>query len=119
MKKMPTMTTKRIDCMNFSSFFISSVTFINNKSSSHNKRLCNLAQLNGTDNPDGSNGGVSGNILHLNKIISEIFRHNVKKMHIFGKAIERFLENYFFWKNFLKNYFLKEFPPPFFIKKSS
>lgn len=58
-KKFPNMTTKRIDCMNFSSNLYKQCNFYwHKKSSSHNKRLCNLAQLKDTDNPDGTSGGV-------------------------------------------------------------
>ena len=59
LKNKSKMTTKRIDCMNFSSNLYKQCNFYwHKKSSSHNKRLCNLAQLNDTENPDGSSGGV-------------------------------------------------------------
>ena len=96
--------------MNFSSNLYKQCNFYwHNKSSSHNKRLCNLAQLNGTDNQ--MEVIAACKVYITNKIISEIFRHNVKKMHIL-KSHRTFFKNYFLEK-FFEELFFKRIPPPF------
>ena len=53
------MTSKKIDCMNYSENLYKKCTFYwHKRSSSHNKKLCNVAQLRNTQNLDGTGGGV-------------------------------------------------------------
>ena len=53
------MTSKKIDCMNYSENLYKKCTFYwHKRSSSHNKKLCNVAQLRNKENLDGTGGGV-------------------------------------------------------------
>jgi len=58
-KRYKKMTSKKIDCMNYSENLYKKCTFYwHKRSSSHNKKLCNVAQLRNTENLDGTGGGV-------------------------------------------------------------
>tara|TARA_Y100000389_G_scaffold205058_1_gene262564 strand:+ start:11007 stop:12026 length:1020 start_codon:yes stop_codon:yes gene_type:complete len=57
--KYPSMSTKKIDCMNYSENLYKKCNFYwHKKSSEHNKRLCAAAQLDKIENKDGSEGGI-------------------------------------------------------------
>ena len=53
------MHTKKIDCMNYSENLYKKCNFYwHDRTSAHNKKLCNIAQLNEQENIDGSGAGV-------------------------------------------------------------
>ena len=53
------MYTKKIDCMNYSENLYKKCNFYwHKRTSAHNKKLCNIAQLSEKENIDGSDGGV-------------------------------------------------------------
>lgn len=53
------MVSKRIDCMNYSGNLYKKCDFYwHKRTSAHNKKLCNVAQLSTIDNNDGTRGGM-------------------------------------------------------------
>ena len=57
--KYPKMSTKKINCMNYSENLYKKCNFYwHKRSSEHNKKLCKAAQLDKIENKDGSTGGI-------------------------------------------------------------
>ena len=57
--KYPSLSTKKINCMNYSENLYKKCNFYwHKRSSEHNKRLCAAAQLDKIENQDGSTGGM-------------------------------------------------------------